>query len=118
MKVIRLYAVFPLVFLFSCCAVAARQEMDQVQQHFQGAQEVGELFEIPQDFEELDMDIKMVRAKKMKISIKDVPFYTKVFCSYVYEEKIKKWCQILLGYLSVSKVKVKKEIVDDKKYFI
>ena len=107
-KIIRLRIGLLLVFLFSFCAVVARQEKVYALEHSQRAEEVGELFEMPQDFEELDMDIKMVRAKKVKISMKDLPFYTKVFCSYVYEEKIKKWYQVALGYLSVSKVKAKK----------
>ncbi len=102
------YAVFLLTLLFSWCAVVARQENAKALQHSQPVQEPGGLFEIPRDFEELDMDIKMVRAKKVNISMKDLPFYTKVFCSYVYEEKIKKWYQVVLGYLSVSKGKVKK----------
>ena len=104
-KKIQLYALIPLL---SCCAVAAQQERAQALQHFQQTEETGERFEDSKDFEDLDMNIKMVRTKKIKISIKDVPFYTKVFCSYVYEEKMKKWYQVVLGYLSTSKGKNKK----------
>ena len=94
MKIRRLRAILPLVFLLSCSTAVAQEPSD--------------LFEVPQDFDELDTDIKMPRTKKLTISMKDVPFYTKVFCSYLYEEKIKKWYQVLSGYLFVSKKKIKK----------
>jgi|GEM_PF-4228310 len=109
MKIIRLYAFLVLSFLFSCRVVAAQQKKVEVVQDVQQLEEPGNLFEDLESFQELDIDIKMVRTKKMKISIKDLPFYTKVFCSYVYEEKIKKGYQSVVGYLFASKGKVKQK---------
>jgi hypothetical protein len=108
MKIIRLYALLVLIFLFSCSVAAAQQE--KVKGDLQQVKELGALFEDPEHFQELDMDIKIVRTKKMKFSIKDLPFYTKIFCSYVYEEKIKKGYQSAIGYLFASKGKVKTDI--------
>ena len=100
MKVIRLQAVFAFVFLFSCCAVVARQEDIPAPQCFQGTEDAIEIFEVSQDFEEPDMNLKIVRTNKVKISLSDVPFYTKVFCAYLYEDKLKKWYQAVTGYVN------------------
>ncbi len=94
---IQLYAVLNFTFLLSFCAVTACQEVTQ-QQQLQMTDDIIEIFEVSQDFEEPDMNLKIVCTKKFVFSLSDVPFYTKVFCSYVYEEKLKKWYLAVIGY--------------------
>ena len=117
MKNRQVQTVFSLILLGSCATVVTRQEVPHLLHDSQKLEEGGELFEVPQDFEGLDLNITMARTKKMHISIKDLPFYTKIFCSYLYEEKIKKWYQSLAGYLG-SKIYAKaswKKLIKIKK---
>lgn len=59
------------------------------------------LFDEASDFEEpATIDIEIGRERKPEISIKDLPFYTKLFCSYVYEEKLQRWYYAFFGYIS------------------
>ncbi len=60
------------------------------------------LFEGKDNFEEPEItDIPTdYRERKPEISIKDIPFYLKLFCSYVYEEKLQRWYYAFFGYLA------------------
>lgn len=59
------------------------------------------LFEEANSFQEPEIaDIVIERERKPEISIKDVPFYLKLFCSYVYEEKLQRWYYSFFGYLA------------------
>jgi hypothetical protein len=110
-KIIRLSVVLALAHLSSGGVVEVRKETIYWQPQV-WTEEERELFEVPQECEELAENIPLARAKKMKISLKDVPFYTQVLCSYVYEEKLKKWYQAVAGYLGTN---VGKKLSKNKK---
>jgi hypothetical protein len=75
----------------------------EAQQHVVLSAYEENLFDNSDDFEEPAKNIKIVRRRKPTLTLKDLPFYTKLFCSYVYEEKIKKWYAAVAGYMFVSK---------------
>lgn len=72
-----------------------------------GITEEIELFDNSYEFEEPLLDIPVSRTRKPVISLQDIPFYTKLVCSYVYEEKLKKWYAAAVGWLSSSPQKIK-----------
>jgi|GEM_PF-4355520 len=47
-----------------------------------------------------DIDMTVGRERKPEISFRDIPFYCRFACTYVYEEKIQKWYYQLFGYLA------------------
>ncbi len=94
----RLLAAFTFVFLFLPHFLVTQSETVSTQEHVQQPDVSVELFEAPQDIEGLDIVIH-IPTMRQKISVRDLPFYTKLFCSYVYEEKIKKWYQVAGAYV-------------------
>ena len=65
------------------------------------------LFEGADNFQEPEISDIVIEdtQRRPEISIKDVPFYLKLFCSYVYEEKLQRWYYEFFGYFAHWKFK-------------